>query len=140
MTEEEIAKKYIIEKYGLKENLQIWEIKLDEDLSKEFYAYIEGYHYAQNTITQCNRMTLGKQLTDKDKQIEELKKTCTELSDNNFKEVAKLEDEIRSKDNQIAELEAQIDYAKSIIKSLLDNSDEYAEQRARDFLKETECN
>lgn len=30
----------------------------------------------------------------------------------------------------------ETDYAKSIIKSLLDNSDEYAEQRARDFLKE----
>lgn len=32
----------------------------------------------------------------------------------------------------------ETDYSKSIIKSLLDNSDEYAEQRARDFLKETE--
>ena len=37
---------------------------------------------------------------------------------------------------QIKKLENKVDYAKSIIKSLLDNSDEYAEQRARDFLKE----
>ena len=37
---------------------------------------------------------------------------------------------------ELTEKDKQIDYAKSIIKSLLDNSDEYAEQRAREFLKE----
>ena len=40
----------------------------------------------------------------------------------------------------IAELEKNNEYAKSIIKALLDNSDEYARQRAIDFLKEVrEC-
>lgn len=33
-------------------------------------------------------------------------------------------------------VEEQLEYATVIIQELLDNSDEYAEQRARDFLKE----
>ena len=68
---------------------------------------------------------LEEELTEKDKQIEELKKSNLELLDFYEKKL-----------NKVIELEAQIDYAKSIIKSLLDNSDEYAEQRARDYLKE----
>lgn len=43
---------------------------------------------------------------------------------------------IKQLKDQLIEKDKQIDYAKSIIKSLLDNSDEYAEQRARDFIKE----
>ncbi len=35
----------------------------------------------------------------------------------------------------IIKLQEQIDYAKTIIKSLLNNSDEYAKQRAMDFLE-----
>lgn len=34
--------------------------------------------------------------------------------------------------------EGQLEYARTIIKDLLDNSDEYARQRAIDFLKENE--
>ena len=34
------------------------------------------------------------------------------------------------------QLKAQIEYAKSVIKSLLDNTDEYCRQRAIDFIKE----
>ena len=68
---------------------------------------------------------LEEELTEKDKQIEELKKSNLELLDFYEKKL-----------NKVTELEAQIDYAKSIIKSILDNSDEYAEQRAREFLKE----
>ena len=33
-------------------------------------------------------------------------------------------------------VEEQLEYAKTIIQDLLDNSDEYARQRAMDFLKE----
>ena len=46
--------------------------------------------------------------------------------------------EVMRMGEQIAELKAQIDYAKSIIKSLLDNSDEYARERAEQFLSEVE--
>lgn len=35
-------------------------------------------------------------------------------------------------------LEEQLEYAKTIIQDLLDNSDEYARQRAMDFLEEKE--
>ena len=35
-------------------------------------------------------------------------------------------------------VEEQLEYAKTIIQDLLDNSDEYARQRAIDFLKESE--
>lgn len=34
------------------------------------------------------------------------------------------------------ELKAQNEYARSLIRSLLDNSDEYARQRAEEFLQE----
>ena len=65
-------------------------------------------------------------------------------------QIAELEDKLANADyqlegreNEIKDLVCEvgaknevIDYAKSIIKSLLDNSDEYAEQRAREFLKE----
>ena len=36
----------------------------------------------------------------------------------------------------VINIEKQLTYAKTIIKDLLDNSDEYARQRAEDFLKE----
>lgn len=35
-----------------------------------------------------------------------------------------------------AELKAQNNYARSLLRALLDNSDEYARQRAEDFIKE----
>ena len=35
-------------------------------------------------------------------------------------------------------VEEQLEYAKTIIQDLLDNSDEYARQRAMDFLEEKE--
>ena len=38
-------------------------------------------------------------------------------------------------EKQISELKDEMNYVKSIIKGLLDNSDEYARQRAIDFLK-----
>ena len=37
---------------------------------------------------------------------------------------------------KIKALEEQLEYAKTIIQDLLDNSDEYARQRAMDFLEE----
>lgn len=39
---------------------------------------------------------------------------------------------------RIKAIKEQIEYAKAIIKDLLDNSDEYARQRAMDFLEEKE--
>lgn len=39
---------------------------------------------------------------------------------------------------RIKAIEEQIEYAKAIIQDLLDNSDEYARQRAMDFLEEVE--
>jgi hypothetical protein len=41
--------------------------------------------------------------------------------------------ELFMQNNQFAE---QLEYAKTIIQDLLDNSDEYARQRAMDFLEE----
>lgn len=44
-----------------------------------------------------------------------------------------------AKENENAKttsVEEQLEYAKTIIQDLLDNSDEYARQRAMDFLKE----
>lgn len=42
----------------------------------------------------------------------------------------------RKLDQENKQLKEQLAYAKSIIQSLLDNADEYARQRALDFLKE----
>ena len=42
------------------------------------------------------------------------------------------------KDMRIKELEKANEYAKTIVQDLLDNSDEYARQRAMDFLEEVE--
>ena len=72
----------------------------------------------KNPITQQGFEIICKHLIDKDNSIKKL-----------IADMAGLEEELTEKDKQI-------DYAKSIIKSLLDNSDEYAEQRAREFLKE----
>lgn len=56
------------------------------------------------------------------------------------KRIAELEEQEREHLNQIENLTMEIkelkDYAKSIIKDLLDNSDEYCRQRAYDFLGE----
>ena len=74
------------------------------------------------------------QLEGRDNEIAELKKACDEtqeLLDKQIEATYKL-------DKENAELKEKLDYAESIVQSLLDNSDEYAEQRARDFLKETE--
>ena len=51
-----------------------------------------------------------------------------------------LQEKVKDQVCEVGTKEEVIDYAKSIIKSLLDNSDEYAEQRAIEFLKESECN
>lgn len=40
---------------------------------------------------------------------------------------------------KLSEQKLKINYAKTIIQDLLDNSDESARQRAIDFLKEIEC-
>lgn len=66
------------------------------------------------------------------KQIEELKNRNAELKGKYayaFREAETYKQFCAERDKQIA-------YAKSIIQNLLDNSDEYAEQRARDFLNE----
>lgn len=39
---------------------------------------------------------------------------------------------------KVKRVEEQLEYAKTIIQDLLSNSDEYARQRAMDFLKESE--
>ena len=51
---------------------------------------------------------------------------------------AELEAELENKNTQIAKLEKKNAYAKTIIQDLLNNSDEYAKQRAIEYLKESE--
>ena len=45
---------------------------------------------------------------------------------------------IVDREANIPRVEEQLEYSKAIIKGLLDNSDEYAKQRAMDFLEEKE--
>ena len=66
------------------------------------------------------------QLQIKNKELEEKIKTL----EHNKKTIAHLSSILEQKQKE------QLDYAKSIIKSLLDNSDEYARERAENFLKE----
>ena len=42
MTDEEMARLFIINKYDLRKDLEIWAIKNNCELSKEYYAYIAG--------------------------------------------------------------------------------------------------
>lgn len=51
-------------------------------------------------------------------------------------EIAKLKGMILSKNADIAELKFEINYLKSVIRSLLENSDEYAIQRGWEAIKE----
>ena len=45
---------------------------------------------------------------------------------------------MQGNENQKKKADKQLTYAKTIIQDLLDNTDEYARQRAEDFLKECE--
>jgi hypothetical protein len=45
-------------------------------------------------------------------------------------------DWVKDLEREVTELKEKLNYAKAIIKDLLDNSDEYARQRAMDFLQE----
>lgn len=70
--------------------------------------------------------------------LEVVQKDITRLLIEFTAEITKeLQEKIKDQVCEVGAKEEVIDYAKSIIKSLLDNSDEYAEQRAREFLKET---
>ena len=77
-----------------------------------------------------------------DKQIEATYK----LFEENKELKAQLESErdlpaiayMQGAENQKKKADKQLTYAKTIIQDLLDNSDEYARQRAIDFLKESE--
>ena len=42
MSDEEMARLFIIDEYGLRKDLEIWRIKQNEDLSRDFYAFIAG--------------------------------------------------------------------------------------------------
>ena len=72
---------------------------------------------------------------EKEKRITELEKENAEL-----KEKLKPENclKLLAKEGYIKFSSEQLTYAKTIIQDLLDNTDEYARQRAEDFLKESE--
>ena len=96
----------------------------------------------KNPITQQGFEIICKQLIEKDKEIEELKR----LSDMQDKTVVDLTKTCKECREKIAGLEAQIEKAKDIIKKLLElNYSEFTKTnviflQAGNFLKETECN
>ncbi len=59
MTNEENARLFLIEKYGLREDLEIWRIKQDEELSREFFAYIAGAKDLEDKEEQLARILNG---------------------------------------------------------------------------------
>ena len=74
---------------------------------------------------------MGEQIAELEEKVKDL--VCEVGAKNEV--IAELQKVYDSNCDYSHHIEEQLDYAKSIIKSLLDNSDEYAEQRARDFLE-----
>ena len=66
----------------------------------------------------------------------EAKERARDFTDNEGRQVAYEYGFLDGADRATEELKEKLNYAKEIIKDLLDNSDEYAKQRAIDFLKE----
>ncbi len=68
----------------------------------------------------------------KDKRIAELEKRCNEL----FFQLNEKTESISDLEKENAGLRFIVDYAKAVMRELLDNSNEYARQKAEDFIKE----
>lgn len=59
MSDEEMAKAYIVEKYALRKDLEIWRIEQDDELSKEFYGYIAGLKAGREQLQKELKFDLG---------------------------------------------------------------------------------
>ena len=70
--------------------------------------------------------------------LETLVKTCSAWNEQQKTQVLSWLECARDFGTNLDECSEKLDYAMTIIKDLLDNSDEYARQRAMDFLKEVE--
>jgi hypothetical protein len=110
--EEEMARLYLIEKYGLRKDIEL-DIIEHGILSIEFCTYLAG-------LKAGTKLGFEKGM--------KAKVNTTTISDYPAKSVGHSEDVICS-------LSAALDYAKLIMQDLLDDSDEYARQRAIDFLR-----
>ena len=116
----EFFRRYI---YQIKEDkLNVTSIKVDrplyeklKELQKTFCMFVE---HTEEPVS-----IFGMKLEIKD-ELEELKEHCDELELINQKVM---------EDNEW--LETDLEYAKSIIKDLLNNSHEYSRQNAEDFIK-----
>ena len=92
---------------------------------KEAFNY--GMTYAKTTLLNTN------------KELEQAYKDGAEFGyHEGFKDCAKSRLNVTTISDCPIKDEGQLEYARTIIKDLLDNSDEYARQRAIDFLKESE--
>ena len=106
------------------------DLKQSLDWANEREKELEAYNkkLLQSDIDKHNKISL---LSEK---VNVLQKKNAELE----AQIEKLEDKLANADYQLEGRDNEIRYAKSIIKSLLDNSDEYAKERAETLLKETE--
>ena len=139
MTEEQIKQKF-------KETYPDF-MRGDEPLSPYFDIWEYGIELATKELQEENEELQAKWLSEsydkaklveqievKDIQIRELEQQRQYWKDSSFDWRHKFFK--KDKVKRLVKKDKQLNYAKSIIKSLLDNSDEYAEQRARDFIKE----
>lgn len=103
----------------------------EEEIRPIAENYVEEYcHCSDGEYTDGNLVCAGIGTAlivswQLEKRIAELKAICDDLSN-------KFDFQVK----EVIKLEKEIEYAKTIIQDLLDNSDEYARQRAMDFLEE----
>lgn len=116
----EFFRRYI---YQIKEDkLNVTSIKVDRPLYEELKEMKKTFcMFVEHTEEPVS--IFGMKLEIKD-ELEELKEHCNELELINQKVMEENE-----------RLETDLEYAKAIIKDLLNNSHEYAKQNAEDFIK-----
>lgn len=94
----------------------------EEEIQKNSEHWYEKYKKQQE---------INKELVDENQELQD--------QNRNLQVMLKAEREVRCNADylkRVTELEHENEYARSLIRSLLDNSDEYARQRAEDFMKE----
>lgn len=124
MTEEEIQKnsEHWYEKY-----------KKQKEINKELVDELENVKKCEEYQAQLNiqRYFYIRKIEQQNKDLKD--------QNRNLQVMLQAEREVRCNADylkHVTELEHENEYARSLIRSLLDNSDEYARQRAEDFMKE----
>jgi len=107
-------------------------------LHPDFRAFIHGYLSAAEPREKHN-IDLEKENEELKKQVEQKQHLADVRLEQSLENYKLFSDERKARidvDIALEDTTDKLTYAKTIIQALLDNSDEYARQRAIDFLKE----